>query len=476
MNKFNLKPKKSRISDLQRQELNINLVILSLASVVIFLVTYLIVGIIPAIRKSYVGILLFERGFIQYLSVALAAIVIATVVMKFLLLRKEHQALRKIWIADHIPLERPDAHEVEYFQERLIKDGNLVAIRCGRVLKAYIKNGDRTAANEFALDDSAFYVNNSESSYSFPRILVWAIPLLGFIGTVIGISGAVSGFSGFIENSGDVELIKKGIGTVTSSLGVAFDTTLLALFLSVLVMIPLVLVESYESNLLLGIDVFINDKLLPRLTKKNEQLDSAAINRAVAGAIKEHFPDPEDLIDPAHSYAEKASDKLSKGFLSEVSKVYGISSQVVTQVGDIREQANRDRQEFLTFFAQQQKTNQELVQQIRLVVEEIRSKNMATAQDLNAQTQGISQQLEKAAQILETRIGSLEAATRKMPDFSNIQPGVEKSFASLEQTSQLENVLSGIKDHLTQIQPVLQQLNKPRRITLVEHDHDQNSR
>ncbi|MEO0013240.1 MAG: hypothetical protein RLZZ535_1629 [Cyanobacteriota bacterium] len=476
MSKLNLKPKKSRISDLQRQELDINLPILSLASVVIFLVTYLTVGIIPAIRKSYVGILLFERGFIQYLSVALAAIVIATVVMKFLLLRKEHQALRKIWIADHIPLERPDAHEVEYFQERLIKDGNLVAIRCGRVLKAYIKSGDRTAANEFALDDSAFYVNNSESSYSFPRILVWAIPLLGFIGTVIGISGAVSGFSGFIENSGDVELIKKGIGTVTSSLGVAFDTTLLALFLSVLVMIPLVLVENYESNLLLGIDVFINDKLLPRLTKKNEQLDSAAINQAVAGAIKEHFPDPEDLIDPAHSYAEKASDKLSKGFLSEVSKVYGISSQVVTQVGDIREQANRDRQEFLTFFAQQQKTNQELVQQIRLVVEEIRSKNMATAQDLNAQTQGISRQLEKAAQILETRIGSLEAATRKMPDFSNIQPGVERSFASLEQTSQLENVLSGIRDHLTQIQPVLQQLNKPRRITFVEHDHDQNSR
>jgi hypothetical protein len=241
-------------------------------------------------------------------------------------------------------------------------------------------------------------------------------------------------------------------------------------------MIPLVLVENYESNLLLGIDVFINDKLLPRLAKKNEQLDSAAINQAVAGAIKEHFPDPEDLIDPAHSYAEKASDKLSKGFLSEVSKVYGISSQVVTQVGDIREQANRDRQEFLTFFAQQQKTNQELVQQIRLVVEEIRSKNMATAQDLNAQTQGVSRQLEKAAQILETRIGSLEAATRKMPDFSNIQPGVERSFASLEQTSQLENVLSGIRDHLTQIQPVLQQLNKPRRITLVEHDRDQNSR
>lgn len=477
MSKLNLKPKKiqSRISQYQRQELEINTVIMLLVALVIFLISYMIVGLIPPLRASYVGTLFFDRGFIQYLSVGSAAMVIAISGMKFLLLRKEHQALSKIWIADHIPLDQPDAHEVEYFHQRLLKDGSLIALRCGRVIKAYIKNGDRAAATEFAIDDSSFYATNSESSYSFPRILVWAIPLLGFIGTVLGISGAVSGFSGFINNSGDVEQIKKGIGSVTNSLGIAFDTTLLALFLSVLIMIPLVLVERYESNLLLGIDVFINDKLLPRLTKKNnEQLDSASINQAVAGAIKEHFPSAEDLIDPAHSYAEKATDKLSKGFLSEVSKVHDISSQVINQVGDIREQANRDRQEFLTFFTEQQKTNQELVQQIRSVVEEIRSKNMATAQDLNAQTQGISQQLEKAAQILETRIGSLEAVTRKMPDFSNIQPGVEQSFASLEQTSQLENVLSGIREHLTQLQPVLQQLNKPRRITLVEDD--QNSR
>ena len=475
MSKFSLKQKKSRISHSQRQELEVNPILLLLVAAGIFLVTYILVGALPPLRESYVGVLLFERGFIQYIVVALAAIVIATAVLKLLLLRKEHEALKKIWIADHIPLDRPDSHEVDYFQERLIKDGNLVAIRCGRVLRAYIKSGDRAVANEFSLDDSSFYLTASESSYSFPRILVWAIPLLGFIGTVIGISGAVSGFSGFLENSGDVEQIKEGIGAVTSSLGLAFDTTLLALFLSVLVMIPLVLVERYESNLLLGIDVFINDKLLPRLTKKSEQLDPATINQAVAGAIKEHFPDPEDLIDPAHSYAEKASEKLSRGFLNEVSKVYGISSQVVNQVGDIRQQASRDRQEFLSFFAEQQKTNEELVQQIRSVVEEIRSKNMAAANELNAQTQGISQQLEKAAQILESRVGSLETATKKMSDFQHIQQGLERSFASLEKTAQLENVLSGVKDNLNQLQPILKQLTKPRTITLVEQDNGKNS-
>ena len=474
MSKFSLKPQRSRSVNSKRQELEVSPVLLAGLAGAIFAVTYILIGIVPPLRESYVGVLLFERGFVQFIVIALAAIVLATSILKFLLLRKEHEALSKIWIADHIPLEQPDSHEVEYFQQRLLKDSNLVAVRCGRILRVYIKSGDRTTANEFALDDSSFYLSASEASYSVPRILVWAIPLLGFIGTVIGISGAVSGFTGFLENSGDVEQIKEGIGQVTSNLGLAFDTTLLALFLSVLVMIPLVLVERYESSLLLGIDVFINDKLLPRLKQKGDTLDSASIERAVVEAIGEHFPNPQSLIEPAQSYAEAAAQQLSAGFLTEISKVQDVSSQVIDRVGEIREQANRDRREFLEFFAQQQRANQELVRQIRSVIDEIRSKNMAAAEDLNTQTQGISQQLEAAARILEARVGSLEVATRKMSDFQQIQQGLERSFNSLEKTAQLENVLSGVKDNLSQLQPLLRQLNKPRRIILVENENGKN--
>ena len=470
MSKFNLKSQQLRSFNSKRQELEVDSSLLLLVALGIFALTYAIAGFVPIIRESYVGVLLFDRGFVQPLVVLLAAIVIATSILKFLLLKKEHKALRKIWIADHIPLEKPNAHEVDYFQQRLLKDDNLVAIRCGRVLRAYIKSGDRTVANEFALDDSSFYQSASETFYSIPRILVWAIPLLGFIGTVIGISGAVSGFSGFLENSGDVEQIKEGIGQVTSNLGLAFDTTLLALFLSVLVMIPLVLVERYESNLLLGIDVFINDKLLPRLKKKAEQLDPELIEQTVAEAIKEYFPNPQNLIEPAQSYAEQAAKQLSTGFIAEIAKVQDVSSLIIDRMGDMRHQANQDRQEFLDFFDQQQQANQELVQQIRAIVEEIRTRNLAAAEDLNAQTQGISEQLEKAARVLEARVGSLEIATQKMTDFQDIQQGLERSFASLEKTAQLENVLTGVKDNLNQLQPILQQLNKPRRITLVEHD------
>lgn len=63
-----------------------------------------------------------------------------------------------------------------------------------------------------------------ESDQSNIRYLTWVIPSIGFIGTVLGISKAL-----MIANSGDMDLI-------TATLGVAFDTTLVSLILSVIIM------------------------------------------------------------------------------------------------------------------------------------------------------------------------------------------------------------------------------------------------
>ncbi len=64
----------------------------------------------------------------------------------------------------------------------------------------------------------------SEGDQSIIRYLTWVIPSIGFVGTVIGISQAL-----IVANSGDMDKI-------TSLLGVAFDTTLVALILSIIIM------------------------------------------------------------------------------------------------------------------------------------------------------------------------------------------------------------------------------------------------
>lgn len=64
----------------------------------------------------------------------------------------------------------------------------------------------------------------AEGQQSIIRYLTWVIPSIGFVGTVLGISQAL-----IVANSGDMELI-------TKLLGVAFDTTLVALILSIIIM------------------------------------------------------------------------------------------------------------------------------------------------------------------------------------------------------------------------------------------------
>lgn len=64
----------------------------------------------------------------------------------------------------------------------------------------------------------------SEGDQSIIRYLTWVIPSVGFVGTVIGISQAL-----IVANTGDMDRI-------TKLLGVAFDTTLVALVLSIIIM------------------------------------------------------------------------------------------------------------------------------------------------------------------------------------------------------------------------------------------------
>ena len=470
MNKFKTKSshKSRKRSSSKRDELDLNLPLVLLLGVGITAAIYVL--LVP-IKTSFIGVLLYERGFTQFLTIGLASIVIVTIVIKFIKLKQEKRVLNRIWIADHLPLDQPNAHETISFRDRLAHDGSLIANRCSRVLTAYIQTGDRASATEFALDDSSFYISASESSYSFPRILVWAIPLLGFIGTVIGISRAVNGFSGFLEQAGDVEQIKEGIGTVTGGLAVAFDTTLLALLLSVVVMIPLVLVERYESQLLLAMDVFINDKLLPRLSSKEKTVNSETIEQAVKDAIEQHFPNPQDLIEPAHDYAQQASKALAEGFIAEISKVQNVSVQVIEQVNEVREFAVKDRQKFITFFNQQQQNNQDIIKEIKNTVETIRSKNEAIATNLHGQSQAISQQLEQAANALERKVASLEKSANKIVELQKLQQDLNRSLQSLEKTAHLEEVLVGVRDSLAQLQPILQKMNQPRRITLLESEN-----
>lgn len=98
-----------------------------------------------------------------------------------------------------------------------------------------------------------------EGSYSLTRFITWAIPILGFLGTVLGITGAISGVT--------PEVLEKSLSTVTDGLALAFDTTALGLALTMITMFCSFVVERMEQNLLETVDRIAERELAHRFER-----------------------------------------------------------------------------------------------------------------------------------------------------------------------------------------------------------------
>ncbi len=92
-----------------------------------------------------------------------------------------------------------------------------------------------------------------DSSLSLVRYIAWAIPAIGFIGTVRGIGLALS----YAE-----EAIKGDITPVIDALGLAFNSTLVALLISMVLMYFMHVVQSRQEAFVLDTQTFCRDKLI----------------------------------------------------------------------------------------------------------------------------------------------------------------------------------------------------------------------
>ncbi len=105
-----------------------------------------------------------------------------------------------------------------------------------------------------------------QSGYSLLRTFIWALPVLGLIGTVIGISFAVGGFATFLGgNIEDVKIVKENLVGVTGGLSFAFLITLHGLVTSLLIMFAASALQNREEKLYSSIEQDISDIFLPRL-------------------------------------------------------------------------------------------------------------------------------------------------------------------------------------------------------------------
>ena len=132
-------------------------------------------------------------------------------------------------------------------------------------------SGDYQASNGYQTSNSYQQSNNDstlkhaelesehlQNSYSLPRFFVWALPIIGFTGTVWGIGLSISFFSDTMSASQSgasvSSMLQQNIPLVTKGLSTAFDTTLLALVLSLPATGLLIMTERDERDFLLTLE------------------------------------------------------------------------------------------------------------------------------------------------------------------------------------------------------------------------------
>jgi len=127
-------------------------------------------------------------------------------------------------------------------------------VRTGSVLLAsfqQLQNEHSAHGLDYFLD---LLWKKSTDFYTLPRYINWAIPILGFIGTVLGISLAAEGIQSIIGAQGGLAQMSADLGKAISPLGIAFDTTLIALSLSVALVLIQTALQRWEDNVIIDVE------------------------------------------------------------------------------------------------------------------------------------------------------------------------------------------------------------------------------
>ena len=130
---------------------------------------------------------------------------------------------------------------------------SLLALLSGRPARPDACTGDREAT----IDDDSYALGERyglqrrryvDRGLAPLRYVVWVLPLLGFIGTVVGISDSIAGLGSVIASDGGGQATE-GLMMVLDGLRFAFDTTLLGLATVIPVMAFLTILERLEDTL-----------------------------------------------------------------------------------------------------------------------------------------------------------------------------------------------------------------------------------
>ena len=218
--------------------------------------------------SSFGGLFIILKDFEQQICISLFLWGVMILAYKFFVLKAELKVVQtyepgsisEISAGKASSIDRASAgaiaKKVDADSEQPDLRDTLLPYVVARGLERYHLTGSVPEATETIMGRIEVAAEQQESELSMLRYLVWAIPSFGFIGTVRGI--------GLALRRAD-EALTGDISGVTTALGVAFNSTLVALIISIVLMLLIHLLQSNQEGLILRLQTFCREQILDKL-------------------------------------------------------------------------------------------------------------------------------------------------------------------------------------------------------------------
>jgi biopolymer transport protein ExbB/TolQ len=222
--------------------------------------------------------LMFERGWEQYAGTSLFALALAALGGRLLHFWKEEHGLiaagqrLKTQVlaanASRVAVGMNRSGNDKPFEQRSFGEMSIAERRLDQLLSASksVGLGEFQQVMELNREQSGLDQEHEAGRFALSRYILYLLPVIGFIGTVEGISKALANISRVLPMVKDLDGFMNNLTSVTSALQIAFDSTLLALFLSATLMFAQTIMLRRAEDLLSRIDRWVVDQALVPLT------------------------------------------------------------------------------------------------------------------------------------------------------------------------------------------------------------------
>ncbi len=432
-----------------------------------------------------------ERVVFQGTTLVCFWLAMGTVILKRIRLRRERKAVHHDLVPEGIDVTNMDQMIEAY--KKLSEDKrmpeNCGLSRAARIMAMWINTEDYERTSKYAMEESDYDAMGSDSSYRMNRLYIWAMPLLGFVGTVYGVSYGIGGFAEFLRGQVTAEEIKYQVGLITEGLAVAFYCTLLGLVTAGIAAFPSLAVERSEEEVFGEITEQLTSRLISRLpsTSRTQPVVIENLEEAMEAAFRRYIPDPDRYeevftraIDRAALLVEQKFSALAQNYESSLRDLPGRLSAGLVGVGNTMETSMRKVGEDM--FKQEQamaatrhQTAEEEVERLRGVLKEMQAsaQNVAgqyreSAAALQNATQESSAKSVTAAREIAQRMEQVAKMAAGIEELLKIEQAVEKGLVGISASDAFQKTLQDIRAHLATTDSFCTRLSKPRVITLRE--------